>query len=279
MACCSAMSASTPVPATPAPVATPQGGGALPSAPQRGDSNATGAVVAALQQVVQAVQQLVAALQGGGAGAGGGGAAGAAGAVASAAAPTASAPVAVPAPTVPTTTPVPSVVAGSGRAPVGSAREGVLLIGDSLSVGTKQYLTSGLAGQPVEVDATGGIPLKEGMRRYDARADKPRVVEMALFTNNDPSQVGELRSAIQRTVDDARARGGKVVWATIVRPGDFGPVNDVIRQMAAQNADVMGLVDWQRMVAEHPSYLAGDQIHGTAEGYQARAQAFADAAR
>ena len=160
-----------------------------------------------------------------------------------------------------------------------NARQGVLLIGDSLSVGTKQYLNAQMAGQPVEINATGGISLAEGMRRYDATKDKPRVVEMALFTNNSPGQIGELRSAIEKTITDARQRGGTVVWATIVRPGNYDAVNAMIREYAAKHPDVMRIVDWQKMVQQNPSYLAGDRIHGTAAGYKARAQAFADAAR
>ncbi len=187
---------------------------------------------------------------------------------------TAPAPAAAPAPALPTAPPT----ANQG-APVSNARQGVLLIGDSLSVGTKQYLNAQMAGQPVEIDATGGISLAEGMRRYVATADKPRVVEMALFTNNSPGQIDELRSAIEKTITDARQRGGMVVWATIARPGNYDAVNAMIREFAAKNPDVMRLVDWQKMVQQHPSYLAGDKIHGTAAGYKARAQAFADAAR
>jgi hypothetical protein len=160
-----------------------------------------------------------------------------------------------------------------------SARAGVLLIGDSLSVGTKRYFTESLTGQPVEVDATGGISLREGMRRYNARPNKPRVVQMALFTNNSPNDIEQLRAAIQQTITDARARGGRVVWATIVRPGDYSSVNRMIRDMAAANSDVMGLVDWERMVQQHPEWMSSDRVHATANGYRARATAFAEAAR
>lgn len=155
----------------------------------------------------------------------------------------------------------------------------MLLIGDSLSVGVKPYFTQQLTGQPTKVDATGGISLAEGMRRYHATKDKPRVVEMALFTNNSPGQIGELKAALEETIKDARARGGKVVWATIERPGNYDAVNSMIRDYAAKNPDVMGLVDWQKMVAANPGWMAGDKVHANAEGYKARAKAFADAAR
>jgi lysophospholipase L1-like esterase len=168
---------------------------------------------------------------------------------------------------------------GGGSAATSTARKGVLLIGDSLTVGVKPYFTEQLAGQPVQVDATSGISLAEGMRRYHAAKDKPRVVEMALFTNNSPGQKDELRKAIEETIADAKARGGKVVWATIVRPGDYGAVNDMIRDYAAKNPGVMEVVDWAKMVQQHPGYVGGDGVHSGAEGYKARAQAFAAAAK
>jgi len=197
---------------------------------------------------------------------------------------TGSGPTTAPAQPLPTAPPLPAAPAApvAPSAPVSNARQGVLMIGDSLSVGTKQYFTSKLAGQPVTVDATSGISLAEGMRRYDAVKDKPRVVEMGLFTNNAPGDIEQLRKALDRTVADARARGGKVVWATIhgaAKWGSYDKVNAMIRDYAARNPDAMGLVDWEQMVSRNPSYLAGDQLHGTAAGYQARAQAFADAAK
>jgi lysophospholipase L1-like esterase len=168
---------------------------------------------------------------------------------------------------------------GGGGDGASKARKGVLLIGDSLTVGTKPYFTEQLAGQPVQVDATSGISLAEGMRRYHAAKDKPRVVEMALFTNNSPGQKEELRKAIEETIKDAKERGGKVVWATIVRPGNYGEVNDMIRDYAARNPGVMEVVDWAKMVQQHPGYVGGDGVHSGAEGYKARAKAFADAAK
>lgn len=176
----------------------------------------------------------------------------------------------------PADTPRPAAATGT------KAPSGVLMIGDSLSVGTKQYFDDALTGAPTSVDATGGIPLKEGMRRYRAAAQKPQVVEMALFTNNTPDQIDQLRAAVEETVRDARSRGGRVVWATIKgnpKYGSYDAVNAMLRDLASKNADVMGLVDWAKMVADNPSYLAGDHIHGTPAGYRARAQAFADAAR
>lgn len=156
------------------------------------------------------------------------------------------------------------------------------MIGDSLTVGTQAYMPESIDGAPVQIDATSGIPIAEGMRRYErhqARGNMPRVVEMALFTNNSPDQIGQLRGSIDTTIRDAHARGGRVVWATIVRPGDYSEANDLIRAKAAENPDVMGVVDWEKMVAEDPGLVGGDGVHATAKGYEARAEAFTEAAR
>ncbi len=175
--------------------------------------------------------------------------------------------------------PPPPGISGGGSAATSQAKAGVLLIGDSLTVGVRPHMPKTIDGAPVTVDATGGIPLAEGMRRYDAVKEKPRVVELALFTNNSPKQVDELHKAIQKTIDDARQRGGRVVWATIVRPGNYDAANAMIRDMAAKNADVMGVVDWAAMVAKTPSLVGGDGVHSSPDGYKVRAKAFVDAAR
>jgi hypothetical protein len=162
------------------------------------------------------------------------------------------------------------------------ANDKLLLIGDSLSVGTDPYIRKDLGGQ-VEVNAKSGRSLAQGMAEYDAVKNKPKVVEMGLFTNDDPSHVAQLKAAVQKTIDDARARGGRVVWATIVRPPangvSYDAANDMLRQMAKANPDVMGLVDWQKIVAAHPDYVGGDGVHSSGAGYAARAKAFEDAAR
>lgn len=158
-------------------------------------------------------------------------------------------------------------------------RAGVLLIGDSLSKNIKPQFTSALTGQPTEVDADFGISIQEGMRRFrDAHADKPRVVEMALFTNNSPVEIALMRQALDETVADARARNGRVIWATLYRSDqDYSAVNDLIRSYAAVNCDVMGVVDWAAMVKATPSLIGPDGVHCTPEGDTARARAFAAA--
>lgn len=162
------------------------------------------------------------------------------------------------------------------------ASMGMLMIGDSLGVGTDKPLKDLLAGKDVQVNAKGGRTLAQGMKEYDAVANKPKVVAMGLFTNNAPTQINELRDAIQKTIDDARARGGKVIWATIVRPDysgkSYDEVNKLIRDMGAQNADVMRVVDWAAEVAAHPDWMSPDKIHANPTGYKERARLYVEAA-
>jgi len=156
----------------------------------------------------------------------------------------------------------------------------LLVIGDSLGVGTRPYLQNN--GRRTTQNVKGGRTLAEGMRIY-ARTPKPRVVAMGLFTNDDPRNVAKLRSAVLKTVSDARRTGGRVVWATIHRPAvngvTYGRANEILRSMARQHSDVMGLVDWDRSVKANPRLLQPDGIHATAAGYRHRAKAYAQAAR
>jgi lysophospholipase L1-like esterase len=165
------------------------------------------------------------------------------------------------------------------------------MIGDSLAVGTEPFLNDAWSGMlenapkgaAATSNAKGGRTLEQGMREYNALKRKPKVVAMSLFTNNAPSDIGELRKAVQQTIRDARQRDGRVVWATIARPDlggkNYDAANRILRELAAENRDVMGLVDWAREVDRRPGLLSSDDIHATPEGYKVRARMYAQAAR
>jgi hypothetical protein len=110
----------------------------------------------------------------------------------------------------------------------------------------------------------------EGLLALEAmHGDDPLVVSLG---TNDPVGGSAAFAADVRRALRIAGEGRCVVWATIWR--ESGPDEDynaVLRSIAAADGDLR-LLDWARMLAEHPAYLAPDGIHGSPEGYAARAQ-------
>jgi hypothetical protein len=156
----------------------------------------------------------------------------------------------------------------------------VLVIGDSLAVGTAQALPDALPGWRVRTDGKIGRPLAEGMRILGAQGDAPALLAFSLFTNDDPRDTAALEAAVRST---ATRPGGCAVWATVVRPPlngvSYEAANAVLRRLANDPELALGLqiVDWSAAVAQSPSLIAGDGVHATPDGYRARAQMFAHA--
>ena len=110
----------------------------------------------------------------------------------------------------PSSTTAPSTSSGSTT----SARN-LVVIGDSLAVGMQPFLQQYLQGWNITVDARVGRPLAEGMRQFDAKPDPSNetVYAFSLFTNDGPTNVTALESAVKRSTTK-----GCAVWSTIVRP-------------------------------------------------------------
>jgi hypothetical protein len=186
------------------------------------------------------------------------------------------------APIAPNTPATPSAPAPSAPAPSRSPPKTFTMIGDSLAVGTQPYLPGMLRGWKVSTNAQTGRPLATGMQILaTTQVSGPTALAFSLFTNDDPTHVSQLESAVRTSV--SRAGGnGCAIWATIVRP----PVNGVsykaanrkLAQLATQ-LPTLRIVPWAAAVASHPSWLAPDGVHSTPTGYRARAQMYADAAR
>jgi hypothetical protein len=180
-------------------------------------------------------------------------------------------------------TPRPSAPASATRAPATrTLPHQVLVIGDSLAVGMADALRAALPGWRVDVDAKTSRPLREGMRILAATPNAPAILAFSLFTNDDPRFTGPLQDAVRAT---ARRPGGCAVWATIAAPPvkgvDYANANQLLRGLASEPdlAQSLQIVDWAAEVAGSPSLLAGDGVHATPTGYQARAQLYADAIR
>jgi hypothetical protein len=152
----------------------------------------------------------------------------------------------------------------------------VLVVGDSLEVGSGPYLRQALAGTSVEVDAERSRSSTAGLRVLGTtlRADH-KVIVFPLGTNDlSASSLASNLSAAQ-----GLAGGRCLVVATIARPNLRGSstaeLNAVVEAFAAQSgAQVM---DWRSAALSTPGVLGRDRIHATGQGYALRASLLAEA--
>ena len=152
----------------------------------------------------------------------------------------------------------------------------VLVVGDSLEVGSGPYLRETLAGAAVEVDAERSRTSTAGVRVLGAtlRADHD-VIVFPLGTNDlSASTLGANLAAAH-----GLAGGRCMVVATIARPNQGGSstakLNAVVEAFAAQSgAQVM---DWRSAALSTPGVLGRDRIHATGQGYALRASLLAEA--
>ena len=150
----------------------------------------------------------------------------------------------------------------------------VLVVGDSLEVGTGPHLRRELAAVPVTVDARRGRPSSEGVRILRERLRSGhQVVVFDLGTNDDPSRT----ATFARNLAAARKLAGDrcLVVSTLARPPAGGvPVdglNRIIRDFADATPDAR-LVEWEAAVKANPALLTSDDVHATRAGYAARAR-------
>lgn len=158
----------------------------------------------------------------------------------------------------------------------------LLVDGDSLAVGTKPYIPKELSGWKVTQSATVSRHANQGadvMRSYGRSL--PRVIHVSLGTNDDPNDTAGFRAAVR---DVMKVAGSKrcVVWTNIRRPpaagASYSGYNRILSQENAKR-DNLRVVNWVRMVREHPQWVVGDGVHVNADGYRARAKAVARAVR
>jgi hypothetical protein len=157
-----------------------------------------------------------------------------------------------------------------------------VLIGDSLAVGIRSLLPGLLRGYSVTANALTGRPLAAGMQivaNTDLRS-QPTVLALSLFTNDDPRNVDALEAAVRSSVA-AVGPDGCAVWATIARPPyggvSYRAANARLASLEAELSPHLILVPWAETVSAEPGLLAGDGVHGSPAGYQARAALYAQA--
>jgi hypothetical protein len=155
----------------------------------------------------------------------------------------------------------------------------VLVVGDSLEVGTEPYLRQELSGVQLDVDAKTSRPSSDGLAVLrSALGPEHEVVVFDLGTNDDPGAPDALAANLQAAADAAAGRC--LVFATINRPPLGGVSDDGLNQAVDEVATATGarIADW-RSVAQQPGVLQPDGVHATPSGYQQRARVVADAIR
>jgi lysophospholipase L1-like esterase len=162
----------------------------------------------------------------------------------------------------------------------GGNRPGVLVLGDSLAVGTRPSLAAALGAREIAWDARGGRTTEQGLARLpaDLHGAAPHTVVVSLGTNDGPDPAPFSR-AIARVL--ALVPGDAcVVWATVIRPPRWGPyraLNRALRDQARRDRRLV-LVHWDDAVRRGRVRLA-DGVHPDAAGYRYRSRLVADAVR
>lgn len=162
-----------------------------------------------------------------------------------------------------------------------SASAAVLVVGDSLGVGTDGPLRAALPEAEIQSDNEIGRPSVAGVSVLsDLLGPEHDTVVFDLGTNDGNAAVavtaGSLASARQLTGDRC------LVIATLNRPPLAGiPIdgqNSMIRRFAASTPNVV-LVEWHDAAAGTSGVLQSDGVHATSAGYAYRGALFADAIR
>jgi lysophospholipase L1-like esterase len=154
----------------------------------------------------------------------------------------------------------------------------LLVVGDSLAVGTQPYLSHYLPGWHVTTSASISRHAPEGagvMKRYGKGL--PRVIFVNLGTNDSPGAIGQFTGALRRVMEVA-GPSRCVVWADIVRPPvggvSYSGLNHALSVQAAKRRNLIKF-KWKKLAGRHRGWFGPDGVHPTATGYQVRAKAMA----
>ncbi len=167
----------------------------------------------------------------------------------------------------------------AAAAPQARAADGdVLVVGDSLAVGTQPYLGPLLGDRTLVSDVRNGITTPDGMRllRMSLRSVTPRTVVVSLGTN-DGGDPGRFANRLHRMLA-LLPPDTCVVWPTIIRPrrkGPYRPLNRVLHTLKKREPRLV-LVDWEHAVAGGAVFLP-DGLHADPDGYRYRSEMIADA--
>jgi lysophospholipase L1-like esterase len=154
----------------------------------------------------------------------------------------------------------------------------VVIVGDSLAVGTQPFLGPLLTDRTVVAGVKNGITTPQGMKllRMSLRTVVPQTVVMSVGTNDggSPKRFGDRvrRTMAYLPVDTC------VIWSTIIRPrrkGPFRPINRMLHKLKKRDPRLV-VVDWEHAVSGGDVFLP-DGLHADLAGYEYRAALIANA--
>ena len=150
-----------------------------------------------------------------------------------------------------------------------AAVQEVLIIGDSIAVGTMPYLDEMLADRNLTWDAVNGRTTPGGLLalRDALREVEPQVVVSILGTNDGPDP-RRFTHRLRRMLRDL-APNTCVIWSAIVRParkGRYVALNQALRAEAVRDRRLV-VINWDRAVQRGTVHLR-DGLHADADGYR-----------
>ncbi len=146
----------------------------------------------------------------------------------------------------------------------------VLIVGDSLTVGSQGQLRSRLRGhvRSLQIDAQVSRNTKGGISLLrTAVARRSNVWVVGLGTNDSASATQTRKNGVEvmRLAGPRR----QVVWINVVRPGPYYRVNRAFRTIDKKYENLT-VVDWAGIVRNRGGLLAGDGVHLTSLGTRLR---------
>lgn len=165
------------------------------------------------------------------------------------------------------------------EAVAGAGSKAVLIVGDSLTVGSRTSLIKGLesSGWEVQVQAEQGDTILRAGGKIKKVSRIPRLVVSALGTNDwarSESEIVEYGEKFIKKVGQDRT----VLWVNVFLDESKNPkysnwesVNKGINRLASENSDKVRVFDWYKYVKDNNITTLQDGVHYSAEDYRKRA--------